>query len=197
MEVIISAEHIKDLREKTGAGISDIKRALEESRGDIQKAEEAILRKLGTSAVKRSGRDTHAGLVDAYVHSTGRIGVLVVLYCETDFVARNPSFRELAHDIAMHIAAMNPVYLSLDAIPSDIMSAERSRLEEETSAMQKPAHILAGIVDGKLKSHFGALSLMLQPFVKDQDKTVGEIINEAIGRFGENIKVGSFMRLEL
>lgn len=150
--VSISAQQIKELREKTGAGISDIKKALEESEGDVKKAYVLIEEKFGSVAAKKAARETRAGLVDAYIHSNSRLGVLVELYCETDFVARNPAFRELAHEIAMHIAAMAPD---------------------------------------------GPDALLLQPFVKNESKTVGEIMNEAIGKFGENIKIGEFIRYEI
>lgn len=194
---MISAQLIKALREKTGAGISDIKKALEESKGDVEKAVEIIERKLGSSAVKRAGRDTNAGLVEAYMHSTGRIGAMVELFCETDFVARNPAFKELAHDIAMHIAAMRPAYVSLDTVPQEVWEAEKDRFLEEASQLGKPMNIVEQIVDGKLKSHFGSMALLAQPFVKDQDKTVEAILNEAIGRFGENLKIGRFVRFEI
>ena len=193
----ISAQEIKDLRERTGAGISDVKKALEESGGDHAKALEWLERKLGGMAAKKSSRDTSAGLIDAYIHSNGRVGVLLELYCETDFVARNPAFKVLAHDLSLHIAAMNPLYVSLDAVPKEVWSAEESRIKEEVCGLGKPVEIMAAIIDGKLKAHFGALALLAQPFVKDQDKTVGEFCNEAIGRFGENIKIGRFVRLEL
>lgn len=149
---MISAQQIKELREKTGAGISDIKKALEESEGDRGKAEMLIEQRLGAVAGKRTGRDTGAGVVESYIHSNARIGVLITLLSETDFVARNSDFRALAHDIAMHIAAMAPA----------------------------DAEILAG-----------------QPFIKDPGKTVNDIVKESIGRFGENIKIGDFARLEL
>lgn len=194
---MISAQQIKELREQTGAGVSDVKKALEESGGDMDKARAAIERRLGSAASKRSGHETRAGVVDAYVHSNSKVGVLAELFCETDFVARNPDFRALAHDIALHIAAMSPAYLSQDSVPEDIRAAERTRCEEEAKKSGKSAAIQEQIVEGKLKSHFGALSLMDQQFVKDPDKTVGQIVNEAIGRFGENIKVGRFVRLEL
>lgn len=194
---MISAQKIKELREKTGAGISDVKKALEESGGDMEKAFAAIERKLGADAIKRAGRTTEAGLVESYLHSNGRIGALVEMLCETDFVARNPGFKELAHDIAMHIAAMRPFYLSFDAIPEDMWNVEKERIEKETQKMDKPRVIIEQIVDGKLKSHFGALSLLSQPFIKDQDKTVGEFLNEASGRFGENIKIERFVRFEI
>ncbi|HLD34919.1 MAG TPA: elongation factor Ts [Patescibacteria group bacterium] len=185
------------MREKTGAGISDVKKALEDSGGDTAKAEAALLRKMGGSAVKRAGRETGAGLVDSYLHSNGKIGAMVELLCETDFVARNPAFRELAHDLAMQVAAMRPLYLSLDVVPSDVWNAEKSQVEEEVKKMGKPAQVAEQIIDGKLKAFFGAISLLEQPFVKDQDKTIKEVINEAIGKFGENIKVGKFVRFEI
>lgn len=194
---MIPAQLIKALREKTGAGISDIKKALEESKGDVVKAVEIIERKLGSSAGKRAGRDTNAGLVEAYMHATGKIGAMVELFCETDFVARNPAFKELAHDIAMHIAAMRPAYLSLDAVPEQAWQVEKERCTEEAAQLGKPANIVEQIVDGKLKSHFGSMALLAQPFVKDQDKTVEEILNESIGRFGENLKIGRFARFEI
>lgn len=194
---MISAAQIKELREKTGAGISDIKKALEESGGDMDKAFSIIERKLGSAAVKRAGRSTGAGLVEAYIHSNGRVGTMVELLCETDFVARNPLFKELAHDLAMHVAAMSPAYLTLDSVPTDIWQAEKSNFEAEVKKMGKPAQISEQIVEGKLKTHFGAMTLFEQPFVKVQEKTVGQLLNEAIGRFGENIKVGQFVRFEI
>lgn len=194
---MITAQQIKELREKTGAGISDVKNALEESRGDMIKAFAIIERKLGSASVKKAGRETRSGIIDAYIHTNAHIGVLVELFCETDFVARNSAFKELAHNIAMHIAAMNPVYLSIESVPEEVLSAEKKNFEEEVRLMGKSTQIQNEIVDGKLKTHFGSLSLFSQPFVKDQDKTVGEFLNEAIGRFGENIKIGKFMRFEI
>ncbi len=149
---MITAQQIKELREKTGAGISDVKRALEESGGDTGKAEVWLERKLGSSAAKRISREIKAGLVEAYIHSNGKIGSMVEVGCETDFVARNPQFKELAHDLAMHIAAMDPG-------DSDI--------------------------------------LLQQSFIKNESKTIGEVLNEAIGKFGENIKIGRFVRFEI
>lgn len=194
---MISAQQIKELREKTGAGISDVKKALEESNGDFEKAFGIIERKLGSDSIKRAGRDTSAGVVDSYIHSNGRIGAMVELFCETDFVARNSSFRELAHKIAMHVAAMRPIYFSFDGVPQDVWNVEKSRFEEEARKLGKPSHILEQVVDGKLKAHFSVLSLLTQPFIKEQEKTVEEVIKEAIGRFGENIKIGRFIRFEI
>lgn len=193
----ISAQLIKELREKTGAGVSDVKKALEEAGGDTATALAIIERKLGGSAGKRAGRDTTAGIVEAYVHSNDRLGVLIELFSETDFVARNPGFKELAHDIALHIAAMRPVYLSLDAVPHDEWAREKARFAKDAASLNKPAHIIEQIIDGKLKAHFGAYSLLEQPFVKDPNKTVRDVLNECIGRFGENIKIGRFVRIEM
>ena len=194
---MVSAKDIKELREKTGAGIADVKKALEESSGDAAKAELWLERKLGSTAIKKASRETKAGIVETYLHSNGRIGSMVELFCETDFVARNPDFKALAHDLAMHVAAMSPLYVSLDSVPVHAWDAEKIRFEEEVAKMDKPENIKNNIVSGKLKTHFGGLSLLSQPFVKDEDRAVGDIVNEAIGRFGENIKVGMFARFEI
>lgn len=194
---MISTDLIKELREKTGAGISDIKHALEEGGGDTKKAEEIINRSLGGVAEKKSERTTKAGIIDAYIHSNARIGSLVELWCETDFVARNPGFRELTHGLAMHVAAMNPTYSSLDTIPPDVWDKQKTYYEREVKELKKPDEISIQIIEGKLKSYFSALSLYDQPYVKDQNKTVGDVIKEAVGRFGENIKVGQFVRFEI
>ena len=194
---MISARLIKGLREKTGAGVSDVKKALEEAKGDTAKALEIIERKFGSSAGKRARGDALAGIIESYVHTNDRLGVMLELFSETDFVARNPGFKQLAHDIALHIAAMRPMYLSLDAVPREQWDAQKALFSEEANALHKPTNIVEQIIDGKLKAYFGAFSLLDQPFVKDQDKTVRDILNESIGRFGENIKVGRFVRLEM
>ena len=194
---MVSAKDIKELREKTGAGIADVKKALEESSGDAAKAELWLERKLGSTAIKKASRETKAGIVETYLHSNGRIGSMVELFCETDFVARNPDFKKLAHDLAMHIAATSPLYMSLDSVPARAWDAEKIRFEEEVAKMDKPENIKNNIVSGKLKTYFGGLSLLSQPFVKDEERAVGDIVNEAIGRFGENIKVGMFARFEI
>ncbi|KKS37637.1 MAG: Elongation factor Ts [Parcubacteria group bacterium GW2011_GWA2_42_14] len=194
---MFSTEQIKTLRDKTGGSINECKKALEEAGGNLEKAEKVLEKRLGGLAGKRLGRETKAGVVDTYIHSDGRIGAMVELFCETDFVARNPVFKSLAHDLAMHIAAFCPAYLSLDAVPQEVWQAEKNRFEEEARGLDKPSHIIQEIVDGKLKSHFDSISLLEQPFIKDQDKKVSDVVNEAIGKFGENIKVGRFVRFEL
>lgn len=191
------ADKIKILREQTGAGISDIKKALEESNGNLEKALKAIERRLGGLAEKKVGRETHAGLIDAYIHSNGRMGSLIEIFCETDFVSRNAAFKELTHDLAMHVAAMRPAYLSFDAVPPEFWQEEKNRIIEETKSLDKPSHLLAEIVEGKLRAHFSPFIFLEQSFVKGQDKNVGEILKEAIGRFGENIKIGRFVSFEL
>jgi elongation factor Ts len=148
----ITAQQVKTLRERTGAGIADVKKALEESGGDMEKAFGFIERKLGNSAIKKATRATGAGLIETYIHSNGTVGALVEILCETDFVARNPLFKEFAHDIALHIAAMDPADVEI---------------------------------------------LFNQPFVKDLGKTVGDLLNEAVGKFGENMKIGRFARFEI
>lgn len=195
--MVITTQQIKELREKTGAGVADIKKALEENKGDMKKALRRIEERLGGIAEKRAGRDTAAGLVESYIHSNHRVGAMVELLCETDFVARSSDFKELAHDLAMQIAAMRPVYLSLEAVPQELWQAEKSRLVEEVAGLNKPSNIIEEIVEGKLKAYFGPFSLLEQPFVKDQDKTVGAVVKEASGKFGENIKIGKFVRFEV
>src|SRR3989344_1594399 len=146
---MVSAKDIKELREKTGAGIADVKKALEESSGDAAKAELWLERKLGSTAIKKASRETKAGIVETYLHSNGRIGSMVELFCETDFVARNPDFKALAHDLAMHVAAMSPLYVSLDSVPAHAWDAEKIRFEEEVAKMDKPENIKKNIVSCK------------------------------------------------
>lgn len=195
--MIISAQKIKELREKTGAGVSDVKKALEASAGDIEKAYALIERALGSVAATKAGRETKSGLIEAYVHSNSRVASLVEIFCETDFVARTPAFKEFAHDIAMHVAAMDPSYLSLDEVPDEVWNAQRARFQEEARGIHESKEILDQIVDEKLKAYFGSRALLSQPFIKDQDKTVEEVLKEAIGRFGENTKIGKFVRFKI
>lgn len=195
--MVITTQQIKELREKTGAGVADVKKALEANSGDMEKAFRWIEQRLGGLAEKRAGRDTAAGLIESYIHSNRKVGAMLELFCETDFVSRSPDFKELAHDLSMQIAAMRPVYLSLETVPKELWETEKSRLIEEVKKLGKPGHMTEEIVGGKLKAYFAPLSLMEQPFVKDQDKTVGAIVKEAAGKFGENIKIGRFVRFEV
>lgn len=190
-------EQIKALREKTGAGIVDVKKALDEAGFDDAKAIE-ILRKRGQDkAMKKSDRETHEGMVASYVHSNGRIGVLVRLYCETDFVARNEEFQELGRDIAMHIAASAPQYVKPEEVPAELVAKEQEIWREQLAKEGKPADLLEKIMTGKEEKFRQDISLLTQSFVKDGTKTVGELLTEKIHKIGENIQVGGFVRYEL
>ena len=190
-------ERIKILREKTGAGVVDVKKALDDAAWDEIKAIE-ILRKRGQDkALKKSDRKTHEGIVVSYIHSNKRIGVLVKLYCETDFVARNQEFQELGHDIAMHIAATNPGYLKAEDVPIDALEKERAIWREQLETENKPADLLEKIIFGKEQKFRSENSLLTQIFVKDPTKTIEELLAEKIHKIGENIQIGSFVRYEI
>ncbi len=190
-------EQIKALREKTGAGIVDVKKALDEAQFDDAKAIE-ILRKRGQDkAMKKGDRETHEGLVVAYVHGNGHIGVLVKLYCETDFVARNEEFQELGRDIAMHIAATAPQYVKPEEVSAEAVAKEQSIWQEQLAKEGKPANLLEKILSGKEEKFRNDNALLTQPFVKDPSKTVGDLLNEKIHKMGENIQVGGFVRYEM
>jgi elongation factor Ts len=192
----VSIEDIKKLKELTGVGLGDAKQALIEAEGDFDKALEAMRKKGLTKAEKKGDRETRAGIVDSYVHSD-RIGVVVEVNCETDFVARLPEFKEFAHQIAMQIAAMSPQYVTTEDIPTDIYEAKRKELMESDALKGKPADIAEKIVDGQLKKHFAELVLSEQTFVLDDSKTVGDRIKEQIAKSGENIRISQFKRIEL
>jgi len=193
----MSLEQIKKLREKSGAGIVEIKKALEEAGGNEEKAI-IILRKRGQEkAVKKSERSAKEGVVASYIHSNGKVGAIVKVFCETDFVARNEEFKELARDLAMHITASNPQCLKPEDISDKVIDQEKeiwiARLEEE----KKPKNIIPKIMEGKEKKFREESALLTQPFVKNPDLTVGELVAEKIGKIGENIQVGDFARFEL
>ncbi len=192
----ISVEDIKKLKEITGLGLSDSKKALVEADGDFDKALEALRKKGLTKAEKKGERETREGIIDSYVHSE-RIGVVVEVNCETDFVARLPEFKEFAHQIAMQIAAMSPVYSTLQDVPSDVYEAKKAELLGSDTLKNKPADIAEKIVEGQLKKHFAEQVLAEQAFILDDSKTVGELIKEEIARRGENIRVAQFKRIEL
>lgn len=190
-------EQIKALREKTGAGIVDVKKALDEANFDDAKAIE-ILRKRGQDkAMKKSDRETHEGVICSYVHSNSHIAALVKLYCETDFVARNEEFQELGRDIAMHVAASSPQYVKPEEVPAELVEKERAIWSEQLSQEGKPADLVEKIMLGKEEKFRNDISLLTQPFVKDPSKTVGELLTEKIHKIGENIQVGGFVRYEM
>lgn len=188
---------IKELREKTGAGIMDCKGALKETNGDVDKAVDLLRKKGIASAEKKSGRSTGDGLIHAYIHAGGKLGVLVEINCETDFVARTDEFKDFVHDIAMHIAAAEPRYVSKEEVTEDDLARERAIYIEQAKAEGKPDHIAEKIVDGKMNKFYSQVCLMDQPYVKDQDKTVGTLLKEAIAKFGENMQIARFVRFKL
>ncbi len=194
---MISAQRVKELRERTGAGMMDCKRALTEAGGDLEKAVD-ILRKQGVAAAaKRAGRTAAEGAVASYIHAGGKIGVLVEINCETDFVARTEQFQELVKDVAMHIAAADPRYVERDEVTAEALEREKAIYREQALASGKPEKVIDRIVDGKMEKFFGETVLSEQPFVKDTDKTVGELITEAVATMGENIRIRRFMRYQL
>jgi elongation factor Ts len=190
-------EKIKQLREETAAGMMDVKRALDESDGDVEGARR-ILRERGQAiAAKKSARETHEGLIEAYVHFNGRVGVLVEVNCETDFVARTPEFKEFARNVALHVASMNPLTVSPADISQEALDEEREIAEKQAAEMDKPAEITARVVEGRMKKFVSEKTLLTQPYVKEPDKTVGELLQETIQRVGENIVIRRFVRYEL
>ena len=192
----ISAEAVRDLRERTGAGMMDCKRALEECGGDVEKAVLALREAGLAAAAKKAGRDAREGLVSSYIHTGGRVGVLLEINCETDFVARNEHFQKLVKDIAMQIAGLHPLYVSQEQIPAAALEAKRAALLEDEALAKKPEAIRAQIVEGQLRKWFEEVCLLDQPF-RDGDETVGQLITNAIATIGENIRVRRFVRYAL
>ncbi len=201
-ETKVSAADVKALRDRTGAGMMDCKAALQETGGDADKAVELLRKKGAASAEKRSGRGTGEGYVASYTHATGRVGVLVELQCETDFVARNEEFQAFARDIAVHIAAMYPKFVGLDDVPEDVLTSERSVHEEKAKADGKPENVVEKIVDGQMRkwaSEPGRVLLEQPHFnsVKYEGKTIEELRTEIAAKTGENVQIGRFARLEV
>ena len=190
----IDAKIVKELRDKTGAGMMDCKRALVETDGDLVKAVEA-LRKAGvTKAEKKGIRSAQDGLVYSYIHHGGRLGVLVEVNCETDFVAKTDGFKELVHNLAIQIAATNPVSVSRDQVPEELVKSEQDIYTEQAKNSKKPDKMIEKIVTGKMDKYFQEICLLEQPFIKDPDKIVKDLITESIATLGENISVGRFIR---
>ncbi len=191
----INVSMVNELRQRTGAGLMDCKKALVESNGDFDKAIIVLKKKGIASAEKKAGRDASEGVIQSYIHPGARIGVLLELKCETDFVAKNEEFLKLARDICMHIAAMSPQYVSPEDIPSDIIARERDIAAAQCK--DKPAHAIENIIAGKLSKWYTEQCLLKQPFVKNQEQTVENYIAEWIAKIGENIKVGRFVRFQI
>lgn len=197
----ISAGLVKDLREKTGAGMMDCKKALTESSGDFEKAVELLRKKGLAAAAKRSGRAATEGLVNAYIHGEGRIGVLVEVNCETDFVARNEEFKGFVRDVAMHIAAASPQFVRPEDVPAEAIEKEKeifkAQMAQDPKNAGKPANVLDKIIEGKIKKYVDEICLMNQPFVKNPDVTVGALQTNLVAKIGENISVRRFARFNL
>ncbi len=193
----ISAAMVKQLREKSGAGMMDCKKALVESNGDIDKAVEYLRKKGIATAAKRSGRALSEGTIQTYIHMGGKLGVMVEVGCETDFVAKNEDFIAFARNIAMHIAAINPMGISAQDVPAETVEKELEIYKSQALEMGKPENIVAKIAEGKIKKFYKDNCLMEQPFVKDPDKTVADLLNELIAKIGENISIKRFVRFQV
>jgi elongation factor Ts len=192
----ISAELVKQLRERTGAGFMDCKNALTEADGDLDKAT-TILRERGlAAAAKKSSREAREGLVSSYIHTGGRVGVLIEVNCETDFVARTDEFQKLVRDLAVQVAGLSPRYVDQESIPAEDLEARKAELMADESVQKKPEAIRAQIVEGQLKKWFAQVCLVDQPF-RDEERTVGELITDRIATIGENIRVRRFARFAL
>ena len=193
----ITTSTIKDLREATAAGVLDCKKALEASGGDLEKAKVYLREKGLAAAAKKADRAAEEGLIEAYIHTGGRVGALIELNCETDFVARTEAFEELAHDLALQVVAARPLYLAPEDIPPDVLEEEKNVYRVQAREMGKPERIIERIVEGKLQKYYQEVCLMKQPFIKDDDLTVQDVLTEIIAKLGENIVVRRFMRFEL
>jgi elongation factor Ts len=193
----ITAEQVKQLRDKTGAGMMDCKAALTEADGDMDKAVE-ILRKKGlASAAKRAGRATKDGVIGHYIHLGGKVGVIVEVNCETDFVARTEAFQTLAKEIAMHIAAANPLYVKRDDIPGEVIEKEKEIYKAQFTGQNKPENVLDKIAEGKLESFFSQVCLLDQPSVRDPNVTIKQMVANAAAKTGENVTISRFARFKL
>ena len=193
----IDAKLVAQLRAQTGAGMMDAKTSLEESGGDLEKAIEILRKKGVVKAGKKSDRETHEGRVHAYIHSNGKLGALVEVLCETDFVARNEVFVDFCNDIAMHVSACDPLYVSRADVPVDMVEKEKQIYLEEIAGQSKPAEVMEKIIEGKLNKWFSEIVLLEQPFIKDEDKTIEEYLKEKIVSLGENMQIKRFCRLSI
>jgi elongation factor Ts len=192
----ISAEAVKDLRERTGAGFMDCKRVLEETGGDVEKAV-AMLRERGlAAAAKKAGRDAREGLVSSYIHTGGRVGVLIEVNCETDFVARTEEFQKLVRDLAVQVAGLSPLYVDVDRVPAADLERKKADLASDPAVAAKPAEIREKIVDGQLRKWYREVCLLEQPF-RDEERAVRDLVVEKIATIGENIRVRRFVRYAL
>jgi elongation factor Ts len=193
----ISATMVKQLREKTGAGMMDCKNALSECDGDMEKAVDFLRKKGLATAAKRAGRAMTEGIIHSYIHLGGKLGVLVEVNCETDFVARNEDFKEFAKNIAMHIAASNPLGIQAEDVPEDVINKEKEIYRAQALEMGKPENVIDKIVEGKLKKFYTDNCLLNQPYVKDPDIAISDLLTELIGKIGENLTIKRFVRYQI
>ena len=193
----VPANLVKKLRDETGAGMMDAKRALVETGGDLEKARDLLRTRGLASAQKRAGRAASEGLVEAYIHTDGRIGVLVEINCETDFVARTEEFRRLAREVAMQIAALNPRWISRDEVPSDVIDGERKIYEERARGMGRPDKVIPQIVNGMLEAFYKEEVLLDQAYVREHDHTIADLVTEVAAKVGEKVAVRRFVRFQL
>lgn len=193
----ITATMVKDLREKTGCGMMDCKKALNESNGDLEKAVDFLRKKGLADAQKKQARTANEGIIGTYIHAGGKIGVLVEVNCETDFVAKTDEFNDLAKDIAMHVAAQSPLYVKREEVPDDALQREKEIFAEQARQSGKPEKIIEKIVDGKVDKFYGDICLLEQAFVKDPSITINELISRKIASLGENISVRRFARFQV
>lgn len=193
----ITNKDIQSLREKTGVGMMDCKKALEKAKGDLDKAEEVLRKQGAVKALKKAERTASQGVISSYIHAGGKVGVLLELNCETDFVARNEQFQNLVHDLCLHVAASSPLYVSSSDISTEVLDKEKEIYREQILAEGKPANIVDKIVEGKISKFYGEVCLLNQPFVKNPDITVDELIQHNIQKIGENIRVGRFTRYQI
>jgi elongation factor Ts len=192
----ITAAAVKDLRERTGAGFMDCKRALVEADGDIEKAVTALREKGLAAAAKKAGRDAREGLVSSYIHAGGRLGVLIEVNCETDFVARTDEFQKLVRDLAMQVAGLAPLYVDVEHIPADVLEAKKAALLADEATLAKPEAVREKIVEGQLRKWYREVCLLEQPF-RDEERSVRDLVTEKIATIGENIRVRRFTRFAL
>ncbi|HEQ99658.1 MAG TPA: translation elongation factor Ts [candidate division Zixibacteria bacterium] len=193
----ISAKTVKELRDKTNAGMMDCKKALEEAEGDLEKAVEVLRERGIAKAAKKSGRTTNEGLIAAYIHPGDKLGVLVEVNCETDFVAKTDDFKNLVHDISMQVAAANPLVVSREELPQEVLEKEKQIYKTQALNEGKPEKIVDKIVEGRIDKYFKEVCLLEQPFIRDQDKSITDLLNEAIATLGENITIKRFCRYRL
>jgi len=193
----ITAQMVKELRERTGAGMMDCKNALNEAKGNMENAVDSLRKKGLAAAAKKAGRITAEGAVGSYIHGGGKLGVLVEVNCETDFVARTEPFQELVRDIAMHIAAADPKFVRREEVTPEVLERERAIFSDQALASGKPANVVEKIVTGKMEKYYSEFVLLEQPFVKNPDVTIAQLIAEKVGKIGENIQVRRFARFKL